>query len=187
MVENHLHGERRDRRQIENVDVDLARAIGRIDGDVHGDHVRLRAKDAANGRLAILGECADRDAGVDDLEGVERRSERGDDIGGGHGQRDRPGAEDRMAAGEKLFGVDIGDGAGGGNFEVAANELHADGGAGHESGWAVSAGRDLRLIVRGAKRSWAGAASEPPAATGSSGFRRFAAARSGWLRGGIRS
>ncbi len=70
-------------------------------------------------------------AGVDDLECVQGRSERGDHIGGGHGQRDRAGLKNRVAAGEQLFGIHVGDGAGGGNFNVAANELHADRGAGN--------------------------------------------------------
>ena len=65
---------------------------GAVDGDVDGDHVGLRAEHAANGGLAILSEGADGVAGVDDLEGVERRGEGGDDIGGGHGQGDGAGA-----------------------------------------------------------------------------------------------
>jgi hypothetical protein len=50
-----------------------------------------------------------------------------------------------VAAGEKLLRIDPGDRAGGGDFEIAANELHADGGAGDEcgrgGGFGVGAGR----------------------------------------------
>ena len=35
-----------------------------------------------------------------------------------------------MAAGEELFGIDVGDGACGGQFKIAADELNADGRAG---------------------------------------------------------
>ena len=39
-----------------------------------------------------------------------------------------------MAAGEKLLGVDVGDGASGGDFEIAANKLSADCGTGDNAG-----------------------------------------------------
>ena len=39
-----------------------------------------------------------------------------------------------MTAGEKLFGVDVSNGAGGGDFDVAADELGTDSGAGDEAG-----------------------------------------------------
>jgi hypothetical protein len=73
LQENHLHGEGRDRGQVKNLDIDLARAIGRVDGiegDVQGDHVCLSAEHAANGRLAILSKCAQGNASIDDFEGV---------------------------------------------------------------------------------------------------------------------
>ena len=39
-----------------------------------------------------------------------------------------------MAAGEELLEIDIGDGAGGGDFEVAADKLCADGRSGDDAG-----------------------------------------------------
>ena len=134
LVEDYLDGKGREGGQVEDVNVHLAGTIGGVESDVDGDHVGLSAQHAANGGLAILRECADGDAGVDDLEGIERRSEGDNDVGGGHGERDGTGAKDRVAAGEKLLRIDPGDRAGGGDFEIAANKLHADGGAGDECG-----------------------------------------------------
>ena len=72
-------------------------------------------------------------AGVDDLEGVQRRGQRGHYFGRGHGQGDGAGLQDWMAAGKKLFGVDVGDGAGGSDLQVAAHQLRADRRTGHDS------------------------------------------------------
>ena len=130
-----------------------------------GNHVRLCAKDPANGRLAILREGADDHAGIDDLEGVQRRGQRGHHIGGGHRQRHRARAKNRMSAGQQLLGVDLGDGAGGGDFQIAANELHADSGSGLERAGArprprTPIGPPMRL------------APFRPAAAGGHGFQR---------------
>ena len=68
LEEDDEHRLRCERRLVEDLDVELARLLRAFHGDVQGDHVRPRAQDAANGRLAVLGECADGIAGVDDLE-----------------------------------------------------------------------------------------------------------------------
>jgi hypothetical protein len=39
-----------------------------------------------------------------------------------------------MTAGEKLLGIDVSDGAGGGDLEIAANELSTYSGAGNHAG-----------------------------------------------------
>ena len=134
VVERYENGLRGERRQVEDFDVQLAVSALTVHGDVDGNHVRLDAEHAANGRVAIFGECADGIAGVDDLECIERRGQGVDDFGGGHGQRDGAGLEDRVTAGEKLFGIDVGDGAGGRDFKIAADQLGADGGTGHDAG-----------------------------------------------------
>ena len=38
--------------------------------------------------------------------------------------------KNRVAAGKQLFGIDVGNGAGGGDFEIALDEEQADGGSG---------------------------------------------------------
>lgn len=94
------------------------------------DHAGAEAEGSAYGRGAIFSECADGGAGVDDLEGIERRGERGDHVGRGHGNGDGSGLEDGMAAGKQLFGIDVGNGAGGGDLEIALDKEQADGGSG---------------------------------------------------------
>ena len=162
-IENHLHGDRGERGQVEDLDIDFAL-------DLAGDHRRSICKGIMcacaprTPRMAdsrSCGKCADGDAGVDDLEGVQGRGESGDDVGRGHGQRNRPGAKNGMTAGEQLLGVDVGDGAGGGDLKIAANQLHADGGTGLERGVRGS-GR-----MRRERTSRPGQTSPPPATTGS--------------------
>ena len=150
--------------------------------DVHGDHVglgpstprmaesRSSVKAPMVSPVLMILKALSGEASVATTSAVVMGSETG------------AGLEDGMAAGEELLGIDVGDGAGGGDFEVAANELHADGGTGNDAGdgrggdgaeGAVGAGLDDPL---------------PPRLQRSRGrCRPFAAARSEWLRGGIRS
>jgi len=114
--------------------VDGGAEAGRGDGEGDGNHTGGDAEFAADGGGAVLGEGADGAAGVDDFEGVEGRGEGGDDLCGGHGEGDGPGLKDGMTAGEQLRGVDVGDGAGGGDFKVSADQLQADGRAGEQRG-----------------------------------------------------
>jgi len=102
--EHHLDGLRGERGQIQNLHIDGALAFRRVNGDMHGDHVGARAEDAGDGCAAILGKSANGRAGVDDLESVVGRGQRGHHIGGGHGQGDRPRLQNGMAAGQQPFG-----------------------------------------------------------------------------------
>ena len=140
---------------------------------------RVSAEDAADGRVAVFSECADGGAGVDDLEGVERRGQRGDHVGRGHGKGDGSGLENGMAAGKQLFGIDVGNGAGGGDFEVAADQVRADGGAGQHGCW-------LRRRV-GVRRLESDEPPTPPAAMVARLVPAICCCQSGWLPAGIRS
>ncbi len=62
----------------------------------------------------------------------------------GHGQRNRPGLEDGMAASQQLPGINIGNGAGCGNLQIAADQLCADRGARLHGGHRDRAWRRIR-------------------------------------------
>ena len=143
VVEGDQQGLGGERGQVENLHVQLAAGAGGVDVDVNGNHVRLCAEHPADRGVAVLGEGSDQVAGVDDFESVQRRSQRDHHFGCGHGQGDGAGLQDGVAAGEELFGVDVGDGAGGGDFDVAANQLGADRRAGDDGG--QGGGRGVRV------------------------------------------
>ena len=56
------------------------------------------------------------------LKALQRRRQRGQHVGLGHGQVDLAKLQQRMAAGEQALGIDVGDGAGGGNIHVATDQ-----------------------------------------------------------------
>ena len=112
---------------------DLATAFT-ANGDVDGNHMRLDTEHAANSGIAIVSESADGIAGVDDLECVERRGEGVNNLSGGHRQGDRAGLKNGMTSCKKLFGVDVGDRAGGRNFKIATDKLGADSRPGNDAG-----------------------------------------------------
>ena len=85
----------------------------------------MSAENAADGGVAVFSKGADGGAGIDDLEGVQRRRQGDDNFGGGHGKRDRPGLEDGMAAGQQILWIDVGDGTGGRDLQIAADQLSA--------------------------------------------------------------
>ena len=99
---------------------------------VHGDrdHTRLSAEDAHDCGASIFREGADGLRGVDDLEGVERTRQRGEDGGLRHGDIDRAILVDGVAAGEQAGGVDVGDRTGGCRGDVAADEDGGDSASG---------------------------------------------------------
>ncbi len=135
LVQDHHDRLRGERGQVEDLDVERALlALWGITAlkltcdslsmhaDVHGDHPRLRTENAAKGRVAVFGEGADGGAGIDDLEGVQGRGQRRDHLGGGHGQRDRAGLQQRMPAGQQLLAIHVSHRASGGDLNVAAHQ-----------------------------------------------------------------
>ena len=68
--------------------------------------------------------------GVDDLESIQRRRQRGQHLRLGHGQIHAAELHQRMAARQQVLGIDVGDRAGGRDVHVAAHQDRADGRSG---------------------------------------------------------
>ncbi len=82
-------------------------------------HLRLGPELPADRRLPVLGKGADFFGGVHDLERVQGRGQRGDDLRLGHGNGKGAGLGDGVAAGQQLMLIHIGCGAGGSDLHVA--------------------------------------------------------------------
>ena len=89
------------------------------------NHLRLPVEDAHDSGVAILNESSHRLRGIDNLESIEGRGQRGQDLGLIHGQVDRTKLQQRMSASQQPLGIDIGHAAGGGNVHIAANQDRA--------------------------------------------------------------
>ena len=128
------YGLGRESSHVQHLNVELALLLRPLHCDMQRDHVRARAHHSAYGRFAVFGECADGLAGVDDLDGLERRGQRGHDLRLGHGKGNGAGLQDRVPARQQLFRIDVGHRAGGRQFHVAAHQLDTDRGPGHDIG-----------------------------------------------------
>ncbi len=128
------YGLRRESGHVQHLNVELALLLRPMHGDVQRDHVRARAHHSADCGFAVFGKCADGFAGIDDLDGLERRGQRGDDLRLRHGKGDGAGLQDRVPARQQLLRVDIGHRAGGRQFHVAPHQLDTDRGSGHDFG-----------------------------------------------------
>ena len=97
---------------------------------VTGNHLRLVPHLAENAGLAVLHEGAHGLGGVHDFESVQRRRQRGDDVGLGHRHVDLAKLHERMPAGEQVLGIDVGDRAGRRDIHVSAHQNRAHGRSG---------------------------------------------------------
>ena len=115
-VEDRRHDrDRAEARIVQHFVVEFFRAGSAVNGQRHRNHVGLFVEDAENAGVAILHKDSGALGGVDDLEGVERRGQRGQHLRLVHGQIDGAELQQRMSAGQQALRIDIGDGAGGGD------------------------------------------------------------------------
>ncbi len=91
------------------------------------NHLRLLAELSHDAGVTVLHEGAHRLGGVHDLESVQRRRQSGQHFRLGHRQIHHAELQQRMAAGQQVLRVHVGDGAGGGDVHVAAHQNRADG------------------------------------------------------------
>ena len=116
----------RDLGVVQHFVVELLGMRDAVEGQRHRNHVWLAIEAAHDARAAVLHERADRLGGVDDLEGVLRRSQRGQHRRLGHRHIDVARLQQRMSAGQQMRVVEIGDGASSGDVHVAAHQNCAD-------------------------------------------------------------
>src|SRR5262249_22723172 len=83
-----------------------------------------------NAGVTVLDKSTNGLSGVNNLECVERRRQRGDDISLGHGHVHHAVLQQRMAAGQKMILVHVSDGAGGRGVHVSTDEHSTYGRAG---------------------------------------------------------
>ena len=119
------HRYRRELGVVQHLVVELLGLGAAADGQRDRNHLRGLAQAAEDAGMAVLHERAYRLGGVDDLEGVQRRSQRGHHLGFGHGQVHQAKLQQWMPAGQYTLGIDIGHGAGRGHVHVAFDQNRA--------------------------------------------------------------
>ncbi len=123
------HCDRTQPRIVENFIMKNLVAGSAVNGQRHRNHVRLLAEFAENSGVPVLHERSHGFCSIYDLKSIQRRGKRGQHLRLGHGQVHHPELHQRMAASQQVSGVNVGNGAGGGNVHVAAHQYGADGGA----------------------------------------------------------
>ena len=116
------HGDWAEPRVIEHLVVDFFGGGAIVDIQRHRNHFGLLVQNAHDSRVTILHKCARRLGRVDDLERVQRRWQRGQNVGLGHGQIDAPELQQGVTAGQQTLGIDVGHGAGRGDIHIATHE-----------------------------------------------------------------
>ena len=103
-----------------------------VNGERDWNHLRLLAELAEDAGVAVLHERADSFCGVGNLERIERRGKRGQNLCLGHWQVDHAELQQGMSARQKMLRINVRDGAGCSDIHVAANENCTYGRAGLE-------------------------------------------------------
>src|SRR6266513_5432117 len=83
-----------------------------VNGERDRNHLRLLAEFAEDAGVAVLHKRPDSFCGVDDLERIERRGKRGQNLCLGHWQIDHAELKQGMSASQKMLRINVGDGAG---------------------------------------------------------------------------
>ena len=98
-----------------------------VNGQRYWNHLRLFVEHAHDARMPILHEDAGRLGGVDNLESIQRRRQRGQHLRLIHRQVNRSKLKQRMPAGKQALRINIGNRASSFDIHVAAHQHGANG------------------------------------------------------------